>query len=95
MSVLEDSAPRWTARVFDGFWECFAANDFDRHVKTNAEAATVGIVLCQKKHKAQVEITLPKDANLHARQYPLYLPSKEERQQKRVEWAGIEGENSV
>jgi predicted nuclease of restriction endonuclease-like (RecB) superfamily len=64
-------------------------NYFDRHVKTDAEAATVGIVLCKKKHEALVEITLPKDANIHAREYQLYLPSKEELQQKLAEWAGI------
>jgi len=63
-------------------------NYFDRYVKTDAEAATVGIVLCKKKHESLVEITLPKDANIHAREYQLYLPSKEELQQKLAEWAG-------
>jgi hypothetical protein len=43
-------------------------------------------VLCKKKNSALVEITLPKDANIHAREYQLYLPSKEELQQKLVEW---------
>ena len=70
-------------------------NYFDRHVKTDSEAATVGIVLCKKKHEALVEITLPKDANIHAREYQLYLPSKEELQRKLVEWAGIDDESSV
>ena len=65
-------------------------NYFDRHVKTDAEAATVGIVLCKKKHEALVEITLPKDANIHASEYQLYLPSKEELQQKLAEWTGID-----
>jgi len=45
-------------------------------------------VLCKKKHEALVEITLPKDANIHAREYQLYLPSKEELQQKLAEWSG-------
>ncbi|MEO8121661.1 MAG: PDDEXK nuclease domain-containing protein [Rhodoferax sp.] len=62
-------------------------NYFDRHVKTDTEAATIGIVLCKKKHEALVEITLPKDANIHAREYQLYLPSKEELQRKLAEWA--------
>ena len=66
-------------------------NYFDRHVKTDAEAATVGIVLCKKKHEALVEITLPQDANIHAREYQLYLPSKEELQQKLAEWAAVYG----
>ena len=63
-------------------------NTFDRFVKTEAENATIGIVLCKKKHEALVEITLPKDANIHAREYQLYLPSKDELRQKLEEWAG-------
>jgi hypothetical protein len=35
-----------------------------------------------------VRITLPKDANIHAREYQLYLPSKEQLRQKLIEWAG-------
>lgn len=67
-------------------------NYFDRFVKTDAESATIGIVLCKKKHAALVEITLPKDANIHAKEYQLYLPSKEELQQKLAEWAGPEAD---
>jgi YhcG PDDEXK nuclease domain len=63
-------------------------NYFDRHVKTEGENASIGIVLCKQKHEALVEITLPKDANIHARAYQLYLPSKDELQQKLQEWAG-------
>ena len=62
-------------------------NYFDRYVKTDTESATIGIVLCKKKNEALVEITLPKDANIHAREYQLYLPSKEELQEKLAEWA--------
>lgn len=61
-------------------------NYFDRFVKAEAENHTIGIVLCKKKNTALVEITLPKDANVHAREYQLYLPSKEELQQKLEEW---------
>ncbi|MBK7314369.1 MAG: hypothetical protein IPI80_11710 [Burkholderiales bacterium] len=32
---------------------------------------------------------------IHAREYQLYLPSKEELQQKLAEWAGIEDEIGV
>jgi predicted nuclease of restriction endonuclease-like (RecB) superfamily len=67
-------------------------NYFDRFVRTDAENHTIGIVLCKKKNSALVEITLPKDANIHAREYQLYLPSKEELQQKLVEWMGDKGE---
>jgi len=69
-------------------------NYFDRHVRTEAENHTIGIVLCKKKNTALVEITLPKDANIHAREYQLYLPSKEELQQKLVEWMGTEDEKA-
>jgi len=62
-------------------------NYFDRHVRLDSENATVGIVLCKRKNEALVEITLPKNANIHAREYQLYLPSKEELQRKLVEWA--------
>lgn len=62
-------------------------NFFDRAVKTEDENDTVGIILCKKKNGALVEITLPKDANIHAREYQLYLPSKEELQRKLLEWA--------
>jgi hypothetical protein len=33
-----------------------------------------------------VEITLPKDANIHAREYQLYLPDKELLRRKLAEW---------
>ena len=61
-------------------------NYFDRFVKNDQENSTIGIVLCRKKNTALVEITLPKDANIHAREYQLYLPRKEELQQKLAEW---------
>lgn len=66
-------------------------NYFDRFVKTEDENATVGIILCKKKNGAMVEITLPKDANIHARQFQLYLPSKEELQRKLLQWADEAG----
>src|ERR1035438_3026797 len=66
-------------------------NYFDRFVKTGEENSTIGIVLCKRKNKALVEITLPKDANIHAREYQLYLPSKDELQQKLMEWIGDRG----
>jgi predicted nuclease of restriction endonuclease-like (RecB) superfamily len=62
-------------------------NYFDREVKT-ADESSIGIVLCKQKKSALVRITLPKDSNIHAREYQLYLPSKEELQRKLVEWAG-------
>jgi hypothetical protein len=61
-------------------------NYFDRFMKTETENSTIGIVLCKAKNRALVEITLPKDANIHAREYQLYLPSKDELQRKLAEW---------
>jgi predicted nuclease of restriction endonuclease-like (RecB) superfamily len=61
-------------------------NYFDRYVKTREENSTIGILLCKRKNQALVEITLPKDANIHAREYQLYLPSKDELQAKLTEW---------
>ena len=53
-------------------------NYFDRHVKLPDELLTVGILLCHRKNDALVELTLPKDANIFASKYQLYLPSKDE-----------------
>ncbi|MCB4792593.1 MAG: PDDEXK nuclease domain-containing protein [Elusimicrobia bacterium] len=63
-------------------------NYFDRHVKTKEESSTIGIILCRKNREALVEITLPKGANIHAKEYQLYLPSKEELKRKLIEWSG-------
>ena len=57
-------------------------NYFDRHVKLEDELPTVGIVLCHRKNDSLVELTLPKDANIFASKYLLYLPSKEELKQQ-------------
>ena len=61
-------------------------NYFDRRVKVEGENSTIGIILCKRRNEALVKITLPKDANVHAREYQLYLPSKEELQAKLAEW---------
>ena len=53
-------------------------NYFDRYVRTDGELPTVGILLCDKKNDAVVELTLPEDANIYASKYQLYLPSKRE-----------------
>lgn len=71
-------------------------NYFDRFVKLAEEHPTIGIVLCKKKHDALVEITLPAGANIHAREYQLYLPDKELLRRKLEEWsAEVEGLREV
>jgi predicted nuclease of restriction endonuclease-like (RecB) superfamily len=61
-------------------------NYFDRYVKTPGENPTIGILLCKQKKDAIVELTLPRDANIHAKEYRLYLPSKELLRQKLLDW---------
>ena len=65
-------------------------NYYDRHVKLAEENPTIGIVLCREKNDAVVELTLPKDANIHAKEYQLYLPSKELLKAKLLEWLRVE-----
>jgi predicted nuclease of restriction endonuclease-like (RecB) superfamily len=67
-------------------------NYYDRQVKLPDENPTVGIILCKQKNKTLVEITLPKDVNIHAHEYQLYLPSKEELQIKLAEWVREAGD---
>lgn len=62
-------------------------NYYDRHVKLPKEGPTIGIILCKKKNDALVEITLPEGANIHAREYRLFLPSKADLRLKLLEWA--------
>jgi predicted nuclease of restriction endonuclease-like (RecB) superfamily len=62
-------------------------NYYDRHVKLPEENATIGLLLCREKNDAVVELTLPKGANIHAKDYQLYLPSKELLKAKLLEWA--------
>ncbi len=61
-------------------------NYYDRFVKEDFEKPTIGILLCERKNDALVELTLPKDANIHAQQYALCLPDKALLQQKLREW---------
>ena len=61
-------------------------NYYDRYVKRDFEKPTVGILLCKEKKDALVELTLPKDSNIYAQQYALYLPDKKLLQNKLQEW---------
>jgi hypothetical protein len=60
-------------------------NYFDRYVKLDDEKPTVGILLCHSKDDRLVELTLPKDANIHASAYQLYLPDIESLKKQLVE----------
>ncbi len=61
-------------------------NYFDRYVKQDFEKPTIGILLCKEKNDTLVELTLPKEANIYASAYELYLPNKELLQAKVKEW---------
>lgn len=69
-------------------------NYFDRYVKLEDENPTVGILLCHSKNDNLVELTLPKNSNIQASVYKLYLPSKEELQ-KQLEEAEMELEDDT
>lgn len=61
-------------------------NYYDRYVKQDFEKPTIGILLCKEKKDALVELTLPKDSNIYAQQYALYLPDKQLLKEKLKEW---------
>ena len=61
-------------------------NYYDRYKKQDFEKPTVGILLCKEKNDALVELTLPKDSNVYAAQYELYLPDKQELRAKLKSW---------
>jgi len=61
-------------------------NYFDRYVKQDFEKPTVGILICEDRKEKLVELTLPKDSNVYASEYSLYLPDKAILQSKLAEW---------
>jgi len=61
-------------------------NYYDRYVKQDFEKSTIGILLCESKNDALVELTLPKEANIYASAYQLYLPDKLLLQAKLKQW---------
>lgn len=67
-------------------------NYYDRYEKTDDENPTIGILLCSEKNDNMVTLTLPKDANIYAAKYELYLPDKKLLQQKLEQWLDEEGE---
>ena len=61
-------------------------NYYDRYEKQEDENPTIGVLLCQDKEDSLVELTLPKDSNIYASKYQLYLPDKRMLQRKLQEW---------
>lgn len=61
-------------------------NYYDRFERVDGENPTIGILLCNEKNDAVVELTLPNDSNIYASEYKLYLPDKRQLQEKLKEW---------
>ena len=61
-------------------------NYYDRYEKLEDENPTIGILLCKENNDALVEITLPRDTNIYASEYKLYLPDKKLLQDKLRQW---------
>ena len=72
-------------QMYVNYYECYE--------KLDTENPTIGILLCKEKNDALVEITLPKDANIYASEYKLYLPDKKVLQNKLKEWIDEEYDN--
>lgn len=70
-------------------------NYYDRYVKQDFEKPTIGILLCESKNDALVELTLPKDSHVYASAYQLYLPDKALLQAKVKEWIAEFEENNI
>ena len=51
-------------------------NYYDRYEKTEDENPTIGILMCKQSDEALVDLTLPENANIYAKEYKLYLPDK-------------------
>ena len=62
------------------------ANYYDRYDVIDGENPTIGILMCKQSDEALVELTLPKDSNIYAKEYKLYLPDKKLLKDKLQEW---------
>lgn len=70
-------------------------NYYDRYEKQDYENPTIGVLLCQDKDDAMVDLTLPKDSNIYASKYQLYLPDKEQLKKKMEQWTKeLEGDEN-
>ena len=68
-------------------------NYYDRYEKSEDENPTIGILFCNEQSDSMVELTLPKDSNIYASKYELYLPDKKLLQEKLMEWLEEESGN--
>ena len=61
-------------------------NYYDRYEIIEGENPTIGILMCKQSDEALVELTLPKDSHIYAKEYKLYLPDKKLLKEKLQEW---------
>ncbi len=61
-------------------------NYYDRYELIEGENPTIGILMCKQSDEALVELTLPKDSNIYAKEYKLYLPDKKLLKEKLQQW---------
>ena len=61
-------------------------NYYDRYEVIEGENPSIGILMCKQSDEALVELTLPENSNIYAKEYKLYLPDKRVLKQKLQEW---------
>ena len=77
-------------KVDTSFWVLRMERIAETVFRQSEENPTIGILMCKEANDALVEITLPKDANIYASQYKLYLPDKKLLQEKLRQWIAEE-----
>lgn len=73
----------------------FYVNYFDRYERVEDENPTIGILLCKQSDETLVNLALPENANIYAKEYKLYLPDKKLLQKKLKEWLDEEQKNNL
>jgi len=61
-------------------------NYYDRYEVIEGENPTIGILMCKQSDEALVELTLPENSNIYAKEYKLYLPDKKLLKEKLQQW---------
>ncbi|WP_249029066.1 PDDEXK nuclease domain-containing protein [Tannockella kyphosi] len=71
-------------------------NYYEEKVSSKEDNPPIGIVLCVDKSESLVKYTLPKNSNVYASRYKLYLPSEEElRRELHKEYNLLELEKTI
>ncbi len=70
-------------------------NYYDRYEVIEGENPSIGILMCKQSDEALVELTLPENSNIYAKEYKLYLPDKRVLKQKLQEWCWSRAESTT